>query len=63
MSYRVGRLERFREDDPLFDTYDRAVKFAKQHHKYDDFAIAIWTGPNGDSDLIAIYYGGELFTK
>lgn len=61
--YRVGHLEHFREDDPLLDGYDEAIEFAKQYHKYDDLATGIWTGPDSDSDLIAIYYGRELFVK
>lgn len=62
MTYQVGKLEYFKEDDPEYTDYQEAIKHATDN-SIDDSVWAVWTSQKEGSELKAIIYGGEVFEK
>ena len=64
MTYQVGELIHFREDDPVFDNEDAAYAHAyKLSDESDELVIGIWTGQEEGSEPLAIVYCGEVYCK
>ncbi len=64
MTYQVGLLLDFKEDDPTYDDLDTAQQAALRWAECEiEPAIGIWTGQDDGSELVAIVYQRGLFTK
>jgi hypothetical protein len=62
MTYQVGKLQYFQKGDPEYNEFEKAIKHALENSK-DGEVWAVWTGQKEGSDLKAIIYGGEVFSK
>lgn len=65
MSYQIGDLTNIKDDDPVVATiqvaYDRAYQMCEQS---DELIVGVWElDENGDAELIAIAYQGDVFTR
>ena len=60
--FQVGCLQHFEDDDPEFDNWDVALKPASAW-SLNDNPIAIWTGQDEGSELLAIVYMQEIFLR
>jgi hypothetical protein len=63
MKYQAGDLIYYEDDDPIFDTREEAEAYVEKHFQFLDRPGAVWTDQDDGSELLAIYYGGEWFTK
>lgn len=61
MQYQVGDLMDFKEDDPVYEKLVIAQEMALKDSGI--FPVGVWTGQEHGSELIAIAYERELFTK
>ena len=59
--FQVGDLTGYENDDPVFDSKQKAIGYAVKEFEFWDQPIGIWV--KGDGELVAIYHQGELFTK
>lgn len=65
--YQVGDLIHFRDDDPIVDGWDAAMKEAERQENmsndFEDRPIGIWRVDDDDNKTIeAIWYSGDCFT-
>lgn len=61
--YQVGQLRYPEDDDPTFDDYLDALRDARKKCVYDE-VWAVWeVYDNGNSDIRALFFDGEEFTR
>ena len=58
--FQVGNLIHYEDDDPVFDTEEKAIGYAVKGFEFFDFPIGIWEKESGD--LLHIYHGAMLFS-
>ena len=59
--FQVGHLIDLEDDDPIFESLEKAVTYTLKTFEYADWPVGIWRKEDGE--LIFIFYQGELFTK
>ena len=59
MSWQVGELEDFKDDDPVFDDKQDAINYATElsEEKYEGF-YGLWTSQDDGGELVAIFHSG-----
>lgn len=64
MTYQVGDLMNFGDNDPVFDTLQAAADHARKlsEDEYES-TFGLWTGQEDGSELLAIFHAGEGYWK